>query len=689
MPENPLRLEARVVASRVNSALELVDAQPISFPDVEQPEVSFVIPVWNHWDLTYKCLAGIADRAKGFPYEVVVVDNGSSDETAELLKRVRNVRVVRNETNLGFLLATNQGALAARGRYLLLLNNDAHILSGTVPALLSTITSDPRIGAVGGRIVLADGRLQEAGSIVWSDGSCLGYGRGEDPFDPQYSYVRDVDYCSGALLLTPRELFLRLGLFDERYAPAYYEDTDYCMALRADGYRVVYQPAAVIIHHEFGSAPRRGNAIAAQMRNRRVFVDKWTAALSTQMPPSLDGVLLARDASRRSRLLCVDDRVPEPRLGSGFPRTRRMLASLRDLGWSVTFFPLQDSERLEPCTSELEALGVEVIADPDGRKPDLRAFLKRRSGYYDVVMISRPHNMNEVLQFIRSVAPKARVVYDAEAIFAIRDIQLLGLQGTPASRARAEAMIREEVGLARSADAVTAVSPREARVFQDFGVPGAHVVGHLVESRPASTPFKDRADLLFVGSLDSGSPNEDAVLYFIRQIFPLIRRRLSCTLFVIGSNPSAAVSALDSVDIRIVGVVDDLGPWYARARVFVVPTRYAAGMPMKLHEASAFGLPCVVTPLVADQVGWQHGREVLVGSTPDDFARRVIELYSNETLWEEVRADALAAVRRDCSTDTFIAALRAATGPPEPRIILGRNVNQGAVVSRERYARAD
>jgi len=110
----------------------------------------------------------------------------------------------------------------------------------------------------------------------------------------------------GALLLTPRELFLRLGLFDERYAPAYYEDTDYCMALRADGYRVVYQPAAVIIHHEFGSAPRRGNAIAAQLRNRRIFVDKWTPALSAQMPPSLDGVLLARDASRRSRLLFVD-----------------------------------------------------------------------------------------------------------------------------------------------------------------------------------------------------------------------------------------------------------------------------------------------------------------------------------------------------------------------------------------------
>jgi len=689
MAPSSLQLEVSAVASRFRTALEVADARPIWFPNVEQPEVSFVIPVWNRWDLTYKCLAGIAEKAKGLPYEVVVVDNGSSDETAQLLKRIRNLHVVRNETNLGYLRATNQGALEARAKYLLLLNNDAHILSGTVPALLSTIASDPRIGAVGGRIVLLDGRLQEAGSIVWSDGSCLGYGRGEDPFEPQYSYVRDVDYCSGALLLTPRELFLRLGGFDERYAPAYYEDADYCMALQAGGYRVVYQPAAVILHHEFGSAPAREAAIAAQARNQGVFAAKWNSVLSTRAPSSREAVLSARDASRRSRLLVVDDYVPDERLGRGYPRTRRILTALRDLGWALTFFPLQDAERREPCTSELEALGVEVITGPGGRKPDLKTFLKARPDHYDIVVISRPHNMKEVLPFLRRLAPRARIVYDAEAIFALRELQMLGLQGKPASPATAEAMIREEVSLARSADAVTAVSPREAQVFQEFGVPSVHVVGHLVEPRPSSTPFQDRADLLFVGSLDSGSPNEDAVIYFVHAILPLIRRRLQCALFVVGANPSAAVSALESDHVRIIGTVDDIGPWYARARVFVVPTRYAAGMPMKLHEASAYGLPCVATPLVAGQVGWEDGRELLVGSTPQDFARRIVDLYSDAVLWERVRSDAVAAVRRDCSTDRFLAGLRAAVGTPATWITRDRNFDHGAVVPRERYARAD
>jgi GT2 family glycosyltransferase/glycosyltransferase involved in cell wall biosynthesis len=686
---NPLEIEARAVARRFAQPIDLADARPITFRLAESPEISFVIPVWNRWQLTYKCLAAIADNIRDVPYEVIVVDNGSSDETAQVLERIANVRVVRNARNLGYLLAINQGALEARGKYLLLLNNDAHILSGTVPALLSTIASDPRIGAVGGRIVLPDGRLQEAGSIVWRDGSCLGYGRGADPFEPQYSYLRDVDFCSAALLLTPRELFLQIGLFDERYVPAYYEDADYCMALSANGYRVVYQPAAVVIHHEFGSAPRREAAIAAQARNQDLFAQKWSVALGTQMPPSPEGILVARDATRRRRLLFVDDRVPDPRLGSGFPRTRSMLTSLRDLGWAVTFFPLQDPEPIQPCTSDLEALGIEVITRRGGPRLDLETFLKRRSGHYDVVLISRPHNMKEALPFLRKVAPRARIVYDAEAIFAVRDLQLLELKGIPAGRAIAEAMIRDEVSLARSADAVTAVSRREAHVFEDFGVPGALVVGHSLEPRPASTPFSHRAGLLFVGSLDSGSPNEDALLHFTREIFPFIRRRLGCTLLIVGANQSRTLSSVESTDVRIIGPVDDLAPWYARARVFVVPTRYAAGMPMKLHEASAFGLPSVVTPLVAEQVGWRDGREVLVGASPEDFARRVVELYSDSVLWQRVGADALAAVRRDCSSDTFVASLRAAIGTPESSLDSGHSLVPAAVLSRERFASAD
>lgn len=659
---SPLEIEARAVAELFGRPIALRDVKPIEFPHFDEPEVSFVIPVWNRWHFTYKCLAAIAENANGLAYEVVVVDNGSTDETREILEKTHNLNVVRNEENLGFLRASNAGALAARGKYVLFLNNDAHILSGTVRSLLSALRSDPSIGAVGGRLIFLDGRLQEAGSIVWRDGSCLGYGRGDDPFDPRYSHVRDVDYCSAALLLTPREVFVKVGMFDERYAPAYYEDADYCMALRSNGYRVLYQPAAVVVHHEYGSSPRREGAIAAQVKNQRVFVEKWSSVLASHVQPSLGNVLLARDARRRPRLLFVDDRVPDPRLGSGYPRTHRMLISAQELGWAVTFFALQDPERLEPCTSELEARGIEVITGPAGRKLDLKRFLEQRPGHYDVVLISRPHNMSEVAPFVRDAAPGARLVYDAEAIYAQRDLQKLRLEGATVNGATAETMIRDEMELVRPADAIIAASPVEARTFREFGAPGTHVVGHCVEVRPTPTPFSERKDLLFVGAvLTSPSPNEDAVLYFVREVLPLIRRRLQCTLFVVGTNRSPAIAALDSPAVRVIGTVDDLAPWYARARAFVVPTRYAAGIPIKLYGASASGLPSVVTPLIVNQVGWTEGRDLLVGADPEDFARRVVELYSDEALWERIRLGALEAVRRDCSEEAFLSGLAGAT----------------------------
>src|SRR5207302_8505522 len=170
---------------------------------------------------TLQCLRSIADH--GFErLEVLIVDNASTDETREMLNRIEGARLIFNDDNYNFLLGVNQAAREARGEYLLLLNNDAQLLPGTLCSAINTIRKGPNIGAVGGRLILVDWSLQEAGSIVWRDGSCLGYGRGDDAFAPMYMFRRDVDYCSAAVLLTPRAAWQRLGRFDESFQPAYY-----------------------------------------------------------------------------------------------------------------------------------------------------------------------------------------------------------------------------------------------------------------------------------------------------------------------------------------------------------------------------------------------------------------------------------------------------------------------------------
>jgi hypothetical protein len=198
----------------------LTSGAVLELPRSESPTLSIIVVLFNRAELTLACLRSISAHC-GVDCEVVVVDNDSEDETPRLLDRLRGVHILRNTTNRHFLAAVNHAARYCHGEYLLLLNNDAQLLPGAVKSALQTMRSSPDIGAVGGRIVLLDGTLQEAGSIVWRDGSCAGYGRGDEPFAPMYSFRRDVDYCSGAFLLTPRRVWEDLGGFDHAFEPAY------------------------------------------------------------------------------------------------------------------------------------------------------------------------------------------------------------------------------------------------------------------------------------------------------------------------------------------------------------------------------------------------------------------------------------------------------------------------------------
>jgi Glycosyltransferase like family 2 len=213
--------------------------------------------------------------------------------------------------------------------------------------------------------VLPSGRLQEAGSIIWSDASTGGYGRGIDPESGEVMFRRDVDYCSGAFLLTPRALWNRLGGLDELYVPAYYEEADYCMRLRDAGYRVVYEPNAVVDHYEFGSEAKQGNSISAFRQNRKRFRARhWDKLLLAYLPPADRNILAARErpSVAKQRLLMIDNEVPLTALGSGYPRARAMLIEAALAGWSVTLFPMHQIEvQWEKARAELP-WEIEVIS---------------------------------------------------------------------------------------------------------------------------------------------------------------------------------------------------------------------------------------------------------------------------------------------------------------------------------------
>ncbi|MFC7335522.1 glycosyltransferase [Rhodocista pekingensis] len=632
-------------------------------PPAAAPEVSVVLILFNNAELSFECLRHLV--AADLPaWELIVVDNASADDTGRLLECCAGARIIRNGDNLGFLQAVNQAAEVARGRFLLLLNSDAFLAPDAVRLALET-ASDPAVGAVGGRIVLPDGSLQEAGSIVWNDGTCKGYGRGGHPLAGPYMFRRTVDYCSGAFLLFRREVFERLGRFDTAFSPAYYEETDFCLRLWAAGLAVVYDPRVRVNHLEFGSSEKRDHALELQRRNRGLFAAKHRDALARRQPPGADLAGRVWPPPVR-RVLIVDDRPPAPELGAGFPRALAILRQIQGSGAAVTLVTTA------PETYGWEAIRrhvpweVEVVQGDDCPSLDrflAERFLAGRGGCFDLVLVSRPHNMRAFLAAGgRRRIGSARLVYDAEAIFTDRLAGEAALAGRPLPAAREAALRAREMALARQADTVIAVSPLDADAMRRAGVADVRVIGHALDAAPTPAGPEARSGLLFVGNMDADlSPNVDGVLWFLDEVLPLlpeaVRDRAAVTL--VGSAGSARLAARVGGRAVVAGRQPALEPFYDRHRVFIAPTRFAAGIPHKVHEAAAHGLPVVGTPLLARQLGWEPGQELLTGENPAEIALACTRLLTDDGLWRSVRTAALAAVTRDCGPDRFRAAVAA------------------------------
>lgn len=622
-----------------------LDRNRLSFPFYEQPTVSIILLTHNRADLTYDCLETVLAHSDR-PYELIIIDNGSRDETGALLDRLAGIGLVRNTENRGFAAGCNQGAELARGKYLLFLNNDTQVTPGWLSGLVDLMDSTPSCGAVGAKLVRPDGSLQEAGSILGPFGEAIGYGRGDHPLKPEYSYVREVDFCSGACLLVRKELFQALGGFDERFSPAYYEDCDLCLGLAHRGYKVLYHPGVTVFHHEYAGSGNGARARRYMAQNRELLFRKWKPVLEKRAALSQINLLQVRDLRPGPAILYLDDRIPYPCQGSGFPRAFQILVDLVELGCRVTVLPTMDRTAWQPVTHELQMKGVEVITGEDPL--DYENFLEERAREYPIVWVSRIHNLARFLPTLQRVSGQHALIYDSEAIFSRRELLKSRLNNSEADDCSLEENLSRELALMKSADLVITVSEQEKRIIQGAGIGEVEILGYSLPVREPEVPFNERKNLLFVGGfLSPGSPNEDAVLFFIQEIFPALHQQLQCQLWVVGYDPPAVIRERASESIRILGPVEDLQPYLDQCRVFVVPHRYAAGIPLKLYTAMAQGLPAVCFRVIAEQVEPMDFGQVLVAENTREFIDQTLRLYRDEQVWQQVQRNSLEFIRNN------------------------------------------
>jgi O-antigen biosynthesis protein len=630
---------------------------PPRFPLLDQVDASIIIPVFNHWRDSLACLESIARLTIGLSYEVIIVDDGSSDLTPELLKRIEGMVAIRNEQNLGFIGSCNRGAAVARGDFLVFLNNDTVVTPGWLEALARTFRTIPGTGYVGAKLVYPDGRLQEAGSVIWRDGTGWNYGKLDDAGHPKYNFTREVDYCSGACAMVPRALFEQLGGFDAEFTPAYYEDTDLAFKIRHAGHKIIYQPHARIIHHEgltSGTSLESG-VKSYQVVNQKKFHRRWSERLDfhpSAPPPDSDRNIYTRDldVASRGQILVFDHRLPFHDQDSGSLRMMEMIRAFSQTGHHVTFIP-GDLSGWPGYLEDLQSIGVEVIHQPYYRSA--ADYMRQHGREFSLVVLSRLATAAKFMTMARRLAPQAKIVYDTVDLHFLREERQARVNQDNVLESAITIRKKEELRLATRADLTLVVSPIEKAILE-HECPGIDVrilsnIFPIEENEVRG--FDSRRDIIFIGSFQH-APNADAVLYFAREIFPVIRDRLPDVVFqVIGPDAPPEVVELGSPSIRVLGSVPNVRPLFDQARISVAPLRFGAGVKGKVNQSMALGVPTVVTSIAAEGMYLVHEENAMIADDPERFADSVVRLWTSRELWERVSTNGRQNIRDHFSVE--------------------------------------
>jgi GT2 family glycosyltransferase/SAM-dependent methyltransferase len=623
--------------------------QQTDAPESVLPEAAVIVPGFNHLKLTLWCLHALLSGSYRCSFEILVVDDASQDATLDVLERLPLVRHVHSATNQGFAHSCNLGARSARGRYLVFLNNDTLPLQAWLDALVETFRDRPEAGVVGSKLVYPDGRLQEAGGIVWQGGAATNYGKGGDRTRPEFNYLRSVDYCSGAAIAVPADRFHELGGFDVSLSPAYGEDLDLALRLRERGHPALYQPFSEVVHLEgatAGTSTRHG-VKAAQVRNLEKLFERWRPRLRSHRPEGKDA-RFEKDRDAERRVLFVDAFTLTPDQDAGSLDGLHWLQSLAAIGFQPTYVPNFDFRHIGGYTTDLQRLGIECVYAPHYATPE--DFLAEHGAEFDLCVFYRFHVAAAILPVVERHAPQARrllALCDLHHLRTHREATLR--ESARGVRASLEDKFRELLACARC-DGLWTPSEFEREVLRKE-IPGAQVfVWPLAqELRPPQKPFADRAGIGYLGGFKH-PPNVDAVLYFIDAILPrVLEQEPDMTFLVAGSQMPPEISGIDRPAVKILGHVADLRTFFEELRVFVAPVRYGAGVKGKVVASLASGVPVVGTAMAFEGMGLGHEEGAVVAETPEDFAAQIVRIHRSEELWKRLSQAGFARAEREYS----------------------------------------
>lgn len=613
-------------------------SKTIEIPQCSNPLVSIIIPAYNHFPETCRCVKSVVENSGDIKYEIIIIDDHSSDDHKVLSKVLHGAKFIRNEKNLGFLRSCNKAAKKAIGKYIHFLNNDTIVHPEWLDSLLMVFEKSEKTGIVGSKLIYPNRKLQEAGGIIWNDATGWNFGKLDDSEKSEYNYLKEVDYVSGASLMIKRYVWEELGGFDERFVPAYYEDTDLAYRVRKLGLKVIYQPKSLVSHFEgLSNGTNEDEGIKKyQYINRQKFLKKWQSVLDAEASPNGKDVFLHRDRSaNKKQILVIDHHIPRFDQDAGSRSTFTYLKLFVNLGYSVKFFG-QNFYRFQPYTEILQQLGIEVLYG-DFYQRNIGTWLKENGKYFDFVVLHRIQVAQKYIKIIKKYS-NAKLAYVGHDLQFISSLKKLELSTDKKYQRESRKYKKIETKIFNTVDVIFPFSTYEALFISEIAP------DKIVRTLPVffydSIPqidlnFDNRNDILFVASFDH-PPNLDAVLWFCKEIFPRVKKRVpDIKLNIVGSNPSDEIKQLESNDINVTGYVSDqkLEAYYMQSKIAVLPLRYGAGVKGKLIESLYYQIPTVITSIAAEGVPEIENYSMIADDT-ESFADRICELSANKEVWE-------------------------------------------------------
>lgn len=611
----------------------------------DRPVVISILTL-NNLPLLKQCIDSIKANT-AVPHRICVVDQGTTDGTAGYLAGLGDgIDVITSPENLGFVLGNNRVMERYPDRDIVLLNDDTIVKRNWLRALRACAYEGAHTGIVGAKLVYPDGRLQEAGGEIFRDGSGRNIGKNDDSDRYIYNVRKDVDYCSGACLYIKREVLDKVGYLDPIFSPAYWEDTDLCFRARKAGYRVVYEPAAEVIHFEgttAGSPNRKSLSQQLQARNKPRFMARWGEELKRHRR----NVFEIRNGSGKDKILIVMPFLPMYDRAAGEKRWFHTLKILRD-HFDIAFLARNGLGQVK-YVNALEEMGITVFHTDQSRLKQMGINaagpvwidfpLLLQSNDFKAVIVGFYHMAHQYWRDIRTYSPESLFIIDSFDVSYVRQRRKADLSGDPSEIWQALETKRLELSMYRKADMVLTVTEQDRQRLladaPDLRIGISTDVHPIIDDVIAT----ERSDVVFVGNYNH-DPNVDAVLYFVDSIWPRIKERLpEARFYIVGNAPTTEIEALASDDVTVTGFVPEVTPYLLRSKVFAVPLRYGAGLKGKIGEALASGIPIVTTTVGAEGMGLIHRKNAMLADDPDEFARCVAEVYTDPDLWQQLAQD--------------------------------------------------